>query len=99
MSTKPRGYKSAELPRDPARLLRALRACQNEMLSAGREVHFTCALQKAGHQLIDAIVAVAAVLTGSRNYFAEPGGGATDSQLAEKSKWEAIEKGDLPWPR
>jgi hypothetical protein len=69
------------------------------MLAAGREVHFTCALQKAGHQLIDAIHEVATVLTGRKSHFAGPGSGATDGQRAEIERWNKIERGDLPWPR
>lgn len=97
--SKPRGYRSAELPRDPARLLRALRNCRNEMLDASQEVHFTCALQNAGHQLTDAICAVATVLTGSDRYFWELSPGASDGEIENRRKWDAIERGDLPWPR
>lgn len=69
------------------------------MLDAGREVHFTCALQKAGHQLVDAISAVAGVLTCKKHYYWDSGGGTTDSQREEQERWKAIERGDLPWPR
>jgi hypothetical protein len=99
MSTKPRGYRSAKMPRDPARLLRALRACRDEMLAAANEVHFTCDLQKAGHRLTEAICGVAAVLTGESMYFAEQGGGATEGQKEHRRRWGLIERGDLPWPR
>lgn len=97
--SKPRGHRSAQLPRDPARLLRALRACRHAVIEATGEVRIGGALHIAGGALTGAIDALAKILTGSPEYFWGNGGGTTDQQRSHRRKWDAIERGEEPWPR
>lgn len=99
MSTKPRGYRSVEMPRDPARLLRALPNWRDESLAASGQVKIGCDLYREGHDLTLAIDAVAGLVTGDSGYFWFKGSGPTDGQRAEGFRWDAIERGEPPWPR
>jgi hypothetical protein len=97
--TRPRGPRRTDLPSDPARLLRALRTCRDAMGDAHRHVLIGGALYVAGHALTSAIDAVAKILTGDAEYFWSKGRPTCDVQREHWRKWEAIERGDEPWPR
>ncbi len=97
--SKPRGYTSATVPRDPAKLLRALRACLDATGEATRDVNIRSPLADACHPLVDAIHGVATVLTGDRCYFWPKGGLATPESIAEAERLRRIEAGEEPWPR
>ena len=97
--SKPRGYRYAELPRDPARLLRALRACRDAMQAAERGVRIGGEFYVAGHVLTTAIDAVAKILTDDKEYFWGRGSSATEAQLDHWKRCDAIERGDEPWPK
>jgi hypothetical protein len=52
----------------------------------------------AASALMNAIDAIAFILTGNREYFWSLGGGATAEQRAHAAKWAAIERGETQWP-
>ncbi len=97
--SKPRGYTSTQMPRDPAKLLRALRVRLDATIAASREVNIRSPLAVASNPLVDALHGVAAVLTGETGYFWPRGGRGDDATRAHAEKWKRIEAGEEPWPK
>lgn len=87
------------MPSDPAAVMRALRACRGVMIAVQMHVKVRGAVYQAGDAVIGAIDALAAVLTGERNYFHGPGTSATEGQLKAAEEKAARERGDIPWRR
>jgi hypothetical protein len=69
------------------------------MQSAERETRIGGALHIAGRTLTTAIDAVAKLLTGNEEYFRGLGSSATDAQREHWKRWDAIERGENPWPK
>jgi hypothetical protein len=69
------------------------------MGDAQNRVRIGGALYVAGHALTSAVDAVAKILTGDHQYFWSKARPSCDAQREQIRKWEAIERGDEPWPR
>ncbi len=97
--SKPRGPRRYDLPRDPATVLRMLRAFRGEL----GKVQDRVTIQGPIYKAIDAICAkiddLAGWLTGNREYFWAGSSSATPAQLEYRRRWDAIERGEEEWPR
>jgi hypothetical protein len=85
------------MPRDPAVVVRALRACRDAMIAVASHVKIGGAVYQAAGAVIVAIDRLATVLTGERDYFAGQGTGATQGELDAAKLKAARERGDAPW--
>jgi hypothetical protein len=85
------------MPADPAAAVRALRRCRNAMLVIAARVRIGGEVYKRVSALIAAIDALADELTGERDYFFEPGGGATGGERKAMEEKAARERGEKPW--
>lgn len=87
----------ADLPRDPAAAIRALRVCRNAMVEVCREVKPMGPAYHGASMVMSAIDAFAAFLTGQRYYFSADGSTASDALRAEIEEQTARERGENPW--
>ena len=87
----------SDIPADPGAAVRALRICRNAMLIIAARVRIGGEVYKRASAVIAAVDALADELTGERDYFFEPGGGATEGQRAAAESKAARERGDVPW--
>jgi hypothetical protein len=99
MTTWPRGGRRPALPHDPAPVLRALRACRSVATGVCAAVEIRGPVYLRAEAVTAAIDLLAEALTGIRDYFHEPGGGAPPDERAEQERRRAVERGDIPWPR
>lgn len=80
-------------------LLRTLRNCKDTALRASGEVKIGCSLYRVIGELNTALGSVAAVLTGDKTYLSLSGSGDPPERREYLRRWQAIERGELPWPR
>ncbi|WP_158808518.1 hypothetical protein [Beijerinckia sp. L45] len=86
-----------ERPRDPAQVVRSLRACREAMTKVHIETIPFGPTYRLASGVMEAVDAFADHLSGAKGYFHGAGGSA--SEAARHYNWMAREKGDLPWPR
>ncbi|ACK51704.1 hypothetical protein Msil_2785 [Methylocella silvestris BL2] len=86
-----------EMPDDLAAAVRALRACREAMIGISNRVRMNGPVSQQAHVVLAAIDALAAELTGDREYFWSIGSGATEGQCKAKDEKAARERGEIPW--
>lgn len=96
--SRARGPLRQDFPRDPAALLRQLRAWRDELIKIEQEVTIQGPVYRACHAITEKIDDLAGWLTGNREHFWDIGSGPTSGQLEKQRRWMAIERGDEPWP-
>jgi hypothetical protein len=85
------------MPSDPAAAVRSLRTCRDAMIRLSIEVKIGNLVYQRALVIIAAIDALAAELTGERDYFHALGAGATKEQLRAMEERAARERGEMPW--
>lgn len=96
--TRPRGPRRYDFPRDPAAVLRELRAMRRKVSEFQSEVTFYGPIFKSCEAVRAKIDDLAAWLTRRQDYFSAKGSSLTDSERAYWARWAAIERGEVPWP-
>jgi hypothetical protein len=90
-----------DMPRDPAAVLRLCRAFNIELAKIQADVMIQGPIYQAISAIGSKIDGLAELLTGEQGYFSR-GYASNTSQpavLEKWRKWDAIEKGDEPWPK
>ena len=80
-----------DLPADPAKVVRALRACRETMLEVQGRVRPTGPVYHGAAMVMASIDAFATLLTGQRYYFSADGSVAAEArraELREQGEWE-----------
>jgi hypothetical protein len=98
MLSMPPRLSKADLPRDPSRVLRGLRACRDVMIETSSSVRVGGPVYHAAAMVVAAIDAMAVLLSGQRYYFSAVGGGTTESERQAIAERDAVERGEKPWP-
>ncbi len=80
-----------DMPTDPAKVVRALRACRETMLEVQGRVRPTGPVYHGASMVIASIDGFATLLTGQRYYFSADGSVAAEArraELREQAQWE-----------
>jgi hypothetical protein len=90
-----------DFPHDPAAVLRLCRAFSSELGKVQAEVTIQGPVYQAISRINSKIDDLAQWLTGEENYFNRGIGGSTarPEVLQRWRHWDAIERGDEPWPK
>ena len=83
-----------DMPADPAKVVRALRACRETMLEVQGRVRATGPVYHGAAMVIASIDAFATLLTGQRYYFSADGSVAADARRDEVRRLAEWERGD-----
>ena len=73
----------ADMPPDPAAVVRALRACRDSMLEVQSRVRPTGPVYHGAAMVISAVDGFATVLTGERHYFSIDGSVSSDRHRSD----------------
>lgn len=80
-----------DMPPDPAKVVRALRACRETMIEVQGRVRPTGPTYHGAAMVIAAVDGFATLLTGQRYYFSADGSVAAEArrvELRERTEWE-----------
>lgn len=99
--SKARGAENRhDLPRDPAAVLRLLRGMRNQLAKVKEQVTIQGPIYRGIEAVSTKIDDLAQWLTGEKAYFSRDhmSNTAQPEALEHWRRWDAIERGDEPWP-
>jgi hypothetical protein len=96
--THPRGPRRYDLPRDPAAVLRELRAMREKVGEFQSQVTIQGPIYKSCESIRAKIDDLAAWLTGNKEYFRAPSSTQTSAQLESWGGGDASVLGHEEWP-
>ncbi|PNG27652.1 hypothetical protein CR492_01690 [Methylocella silvestris] len=88
-----------EIPSDPAACVRVLWECRDATIRLSMQIPIGSNVDKLAHGVLTAIDALAAELTGDREYFWSVGAVATEGQQRVIEEKAARERGELRWKK